>query len=101
VIAYVDAMSSPNEDLIAWAREQRQDMIRRAERLESRTLQTREPLGGIGWTDTSEETAADLRRQIAALDRLLGNPEAAKPPASDPTRFDISLAPFGAKRRGS
>jgi len=84
-------MSSPNEDLIAWAREQRQDMVRRVARLEARSLQTREPLGGVGWTDTSDETAADLRRQIARLDALLGDPRPAEPQASDPARFDIKL----------
>jgi hypothetical protein len=90
-----------HDDLIAWCREQRREMLRRAERLEARTMQTREPLGGVGWSDTSEESAADVRRRIAQLDALIGSPDAGQPPAPEPLRLDLGLPPLRGKGRFS
>ncbi len=58
-------------NLIAWSKEQRTQLQRQIEMLESGNLQTRERRPGSGWVDTTEADLGRAKRQLAEIDALL------------------------------
>ena len=59
------------DNLITWSKEQRAQLERQIEMMESGELQTRERRPGSGWVDTTDADLARAKRQLAEIDALL------------------------------
>ncbi len=59
------------ENLIAWCKEQRTQLERQIEMMESGNLQSIEQRPGVGRVDTTEASLARAKRQLAEIDALL------------------------------
>jgi hypothetical protein len=59
------------DDLIAWHKEERRQLLQQIEMLESGKLETHERRFGSGMVDTTAADLARAKRQLAEIDALL------------------------------
>ena len=59
------------EDLIAWWKKHQAELRRQIEMMESGALRSGEKRPGEGWVDTTEESLARARHQLAEIDAAL------------------------------